>query len=160
MARARLLLTVATLLAFPLACHLTRASGDPRAVALAVGVPVLINLILCLLFARTLFGGGEALISRFARIDRGGVLPAELARYTRRLTAAWAAFFALMAATSAGLALWGSFAAWSLFTNVLNYVLIAAFFVAEYAYRRLRYRQFPHASPADMVRRLHAYRPW
>jgi uncharacterized membrane protein len=160
MARARLLLTVATLLAFPLACHLTRASGDPRAVALAVGVPVLLNLILCLLFARTLFGGGEALISRFARIDRGGVLPAELARYTRRLTAAWAAFFALMAATSAGLALWGSFAAWSLFTNVLNYVLIAAFFVAEYAYRRLRYRQFPHASPADMVRRLHAYRPW
>jgi uncharacterized membrane protein len=160
MARARLLLTVATLLAFPLACHLTRASGDPRAVALAVGVPVLLNLILCLLFARTLFGGGEALISRFARVERGGALPAALARYTRHLTAAWAAFFALMGATSAGLAIWGSFAAWSLFTNVLNYVLIAAFFLAEYAYRRLRYRQFPHASPADVVRRLHAYRPW
>jgi uncharacterized membrane protein len=160
MARVRLLLTIAALLAFPLACHVIGASADPRAVALAVGAPVLLNLILCVLFARTLRGGGEPLITRFARVARGGSLPAELARYTRRLTAAWAAFFALMAMTSAALALWGSFAAWSLFTNVLNYVLVAVFFVAEYAYRRVRYRQFPHASPADMVRRLQAYRPW
>jgi uncharacterized membrane protein len=160
MARPRLLLTIAALLAFPLACHLTGASGDPRAVALAVGVPVLLNLILCFLFARTLRGGSEPLITRFARVERGGQLPAELARYTRRLTIAWAAFFALMAATSAALALWGSFAAWSLFTNVLNYALVVVFFVAEYAYRRVRYRQYPHASPADVVRRLHAYRPW
>ena len=114
MARPRLLLTVAALLAFPLACHVTRASGDPRAVALAVGVPVLLNLVLCFLFARTLRAGSEPLVTRFARAERGGELPAELARYTRRLTAAWAAFFALMAATSAGLALWGSLGAlWS-----------------------------------------------
>jgi len=160
MARPRLLLTVAALLAFPLACHVTRASGDPRAVALAVGVPVLLNLVLCFLFARTLRAGSEPLVTRVARAERGGELPAELARYTRRLTAAWAAFFALMAATSAALALWGSFAAWSLFANVLNYVLVAVFFLAEYAYRRLRYRQFAHARPADVVRRLHTYRPW
>ncbi len=159
-ARARPLLTLAALLALPLACHVLGASGNPRAVALAAGVPVLLNLILCFLFVRTLSAASEPLITRFARVERGGELPAELARYTRRLTAAWAAFFALMAGASAALALWGSFAAWSLFTNILNYALVVAFFVAEYAYRRLRYRQYPHASPADMVRRLHTYRPW
>src|SRR5262245_7530797 len=55
--------------------------------------PVAINLALCTLFARTLVAGREPLVSRFARLERGGQLPPELARYTLNLTRAWAGFF-------------------------------------------------------------------
>ena len=115
---------------------------------------VAINGALCVAFAATLRANQEPLVARFARLTRGGQLPAELARYTRCLTGVWAAFFAVMASISLVLALVGSVGAWSLFTNVLNYLLVALFFVVEYVYRRLRYRQHSHVSPWQMVRRL------
>jgi uncharacterized membrane protein len=34
-----------------------------------------------------------------------------------------------------------------LFANTYNYLLVAMFFVAEYLYRRIRYRRYAHASP-------------
>jgi uncharacterized membrane protein len=120
--------------------------------------PLALNLALCAAFAGTLRPGREPLVGRFARIERGIDLPPDLARYTRVLTGLWAAFFAVMAIVSLSLALWGSTAAWSLFTNLLNYVLIVVFFALEYLYRRLRYRHHPHASPGELVRRLHTYR--
>ena len=93
-------------------------------------------------------------MSRFARIHRGGELAPDLARYTRNLTAAWAVFFLVMAVISATLAVTGPLAAWSLFSNLLNYLLVVLFFVLEYAYRRVRYRHHPHASPWQMIVRL------
>jgi uncharacterized membrane protein len=120
--------------------------------------PILINLGLCTVFARTLRWGSEPLVTRFARIERGGRLAPDLARYTRNLTVAWAAFFLLMAIISATLAVTGPLTAWSLFSNVLNYLLVAVFFVVEYIYRRVRYRHHPHASPWEMMRRLRNYK--
>ena len=120
--------------------------------------PVAINLAFCVLFARTLRGGHEPLVTRFARIERGGQLPPDLERYTRTLTRAWAGFFVLMAAISATLAATGPVAAWSLFSNVLNYLLVVLFFVLEYVYRRVRYRHHPHASPWQMICRLRNYK--
>ena len=120
--------------------------------------PVVINLALCVLFGRTLRRGGEPLVSRFARIERGGRLAPDLARYTRNLTRAWAGFFLLVAATSVMLAVTGPLAAWSLFTNILNYLLVVLFFILEYVYRRVRYRHHPHASPWQMICRLRNYR--
>ena len=120
--------------------------------------PIVINLALCVFFARTLRSGCEPLVSRFARIERGGQLAPDLGRYTRNLTMAWAGFFVLMAAISATLAVTGPLAAWSIFTNILNYVLVALFFMLEYVYRRLRYRHHPHASPWQMICRLRNYR--
>lgn len=153
-------LTIAALLAFPLLCYTAVASGDARAAALGIALPVAANLALCTLFGVTLRRGREPLISRFARLVRGEELPAELRAYARRLTVAWTVFFALMACISLALALWASLAAWTFFTSVVNYLLVVLFFVGEYAYRRLRYHRYPHASPGQIVRRLRAYRPW
>ena len=120
--------------------------------------PLALNLALCATFAATLRDGREALVSRFARAERGGDLPPDLTRYTRILTGSWAVFFALMAAISLSLALWGSIAAWSLFTNLGNYILVVLFFVLEYSYRRLRFRHYRHATPRELVRLVAAYR--
>ena len=120
--------------------------------------PVAINLALFAFFARTLRQGCEPLVSRFARIERGGQLAPDLARYTRNLTWAWAGFFVLMAAISATLAVTGPLAAWSLFSNILNYLLVVLFFILEYVYRRARYRHHPHASPWQVICRLRNYK--
>lgn len=120
--------------------------------------PVVLNVALCAAFAGTLRSNREAIVSRFARLEHGNELPPDLMRYTRVLTGLWAAFFAVMATVSLSLALWGSTAAWSLFTNLLNYLLVVVFFSLEYLYRRLRYRHYRHLSPGELVRRLHTYR--
>jgi uncharacterized membrane protein len=122
--------------------------------------PVVLYLALCAVFAATLRRGDEPLVSRFARVARGGVLALDLARYTRTLTGLWSAFFALMAAVSLGLALSAPVATWSLFTNLISYVLVALFFVGEYLYRRTRFRHHQHAGFVEFVRRLAAYRVW
>jgi uncharacterized membrane protein len=119
--------------------------------------PVTINLALCWFFARTLRRNHEPLVSRFARIERGH-LPSDLARYTRNLTAAWAVFFVLMAAISVILAVTGPVAVWSLFSNIVNYLLVVLFFIVEYIYRRVRYRHHPHATPWQMICRLRNYK--
>ena len=120
--------------------------------------PVAINLAFCALFARTLRRDREPLVTRFARIERGGQLAPDLERYTRNLTRAWTGFFVLMAAISATLAVTGPIAAWSLFSNLLNYLLVVLFFLLEYVYRRVRYRHHPHASPWQMISRLRNYK--
>lgn len=50
------------------------------------------------------------------------------------------------------LALFSSLAVWSLFTNILNYLFIAALFVIEYGYRRLRFRDHAYVFPMRMAR--------
>ena len=120
--------------------------------------PLVINLGLCAVFARTLRRDSEPLVSRFARMSRGGRLAPDLASYTRHLTAVWALLFMVLAVVSATLAVTGPLAAWSLFSNVFNYLLVVAFFVVEYGYRRLRYRHHPHISPWQMIVRLSRYK--
>ena len=93
--------------------------------------PILINAAGSYLFARTLAPGQVPLVTRFAAIVRGYLHP-DVARYTRRVTQAWALFFAMLALESLLLALFAPVRLWSLFTNFINYLLVAAFFVAEY----------------------------
>ena len=92
------------------------------------------NLLLAVVFGRTLFGGREPLVTTFARIAHGGLTPA-LARYTRKVTIAWTMFFVALFATSAILYGTGMLAAWSLLANLLSPLLIAVMFVVEYAIR-------------------------
>ena len=149
-----------------LAATLAAASALPLLLWLAAGLPglllyappVAINLALLAFFGRTLRAGREPLVTGFARVGRGGSLPPDLALYTLNLTRAWVVFFALMAGISITLAITGPVAAWSLFSNVLNYLLVALFFVLEYIYRRVRYRHHPHASPRQMIRLLRNFR--
>lgn len=107
------------------------------------------------LFGKTLrAGGGEPLITHFARMERGGQLPDELVAYTRRLTWAWTALFGCLLAESLVLAACASVETYLLFANSYNYLLVGGFFVGEYLYRRIRYRRYPHASPLAFLHML------
>jgi uncharacterized membrane protein len=108
------------------------------------------------LFGHTLFNGGDALITRLARLIHG-TLPAEIESYTRNVTRAWCLFFAAMAATSLLLFLLAPLAVWSVFANLLNLPLIVAMFLAEYLYRIRRYPNFSHASIRATIRAFKEY---
>ena len=108
--------------------------------------PVIFNLALAVWFGRSLLPGEEPVIGWFARLQRGENLPEELARYTRGLTILWTLFFVAVSALSVALAVFADPAAWSLFANGIDYLLVGALFVGEYVYRRLRYRHYRHAS--------------
>jgi uncharacterized membrane protein len=97
--------------------------------------PIAINLAFSFVFAATL-RDGEPLIERFARRGGASITP-RTARYCRNLTAAWAAWLALLAATGVGIALSHDErvgASWAL----VNYALVGGFFAAEFAWRRHR----------------------
>jgi len=115
--------------------------------------PIAINAGLAAVFAASLWPPREPVIARFARMEHA-VLPHELCLYTRRLTAVWAALFAAMAGVALALALRGSLEAWSTFTNVVSYLLVAALFAGEYAYRRRRFRHHRHAGLRELVRNV------
>ena len=112
---------------------------------------VVFNLVFAAWFGLSLAAGEEPVISWFARLERGE-LTAELANYTRRLTGIWTVFFVLMAAVAALLAVFAASETWSIFANGVDYVLVGVLFVGEYAYRRVRYPHYRHASLADLVR--------
>jgi uncharacterized membrane protein len=127
--------------------------AKPQADGLLYLPPIAINLALCGLFGRTLAAGRVPLIARFAVLEQGS-LTEELATYTRRLTWLWTLLFAGAALCSLLLAASGNRDAWSLFTNLVNYLLVAALFLGEFAYRRLRYRNYRHQSPLQLLRNV------
>ena len=116
--------------------------------------PVLIDLALCWAFGRTLRRGAEPLVTMFARNARGGALPADLALYTRRVTLAWTLLFAAMAAGAAWLAAAGPQRGWSFFVYAVCPALVAALFLGEFAWRRVRFRHHPRQRLADMLQYL------
>ncbi len=130
----------------------------PAAVVFAP--PLAVYLALAGAFAATLRSGHEPMVSRFARIERGGELPPDLTRYTRVLTGLWVLFFVAMATVSVALAFTGPRELWSVFTNLVSYALLALFFLVEYLYRRIRFRHHRHAGLVEFLRRLPSYRPW
>lgn len=120
--------------------------------------PVLLNLAFAAFFATSLAPGRDPVISRYARRERGTLEP-DLARYTRTLTVLWAVFFVTMGIVAAVLAVATPLAVWSLFCNVISYALVATFLLGEYAYRRLRFRHYRHASLASFLRNVASGRP-
>ncbi len=110
------------------------------------------NLLGCVIFARTLLPGQEALCSRMARFARGGALAPYVARYTYILTLIWAVYFAACAALGAALFLSGHIEAWSWFANVLTWPLTALLFLLEYPVRLCLVPRAERATLAETVR--------
>lgn len=104
-----------------------------------------LNLFLLWLFGRTLRQGRVPLISQISRHINGELKP-EVIEYTRRVTQAWCIYFALQLGISLLLYLFTPLAAWSFFINVLNLPLLILMFVAEKAYRTLRFPNHPKTS--------------
>jgi uncharacterized membrane protein len=92
------------------------------------------NLVLAVMFGRTLVAGSEPLCTRFARIIHG-TLPPDVVRYTRQVTLAWTIFFASLFVLSCALYFGKLVAAWSFLANIASPILVATMFVVEYAIR-------------------------
>lgn len=104
-----------------------------------------VHLALAAWFGGTLLGGGDALITRFARGVMGRELSPAKLRYTRRATLAWTLFFLLNAAVSSALFAWAPRAVWSLHANVLTGPLVGLMFVVDALWRRMALP--PHERP-------------
>jgi len=92
----------------------------------------------CLLgitFGRSLLPGRVALCTQLANREHGP-LSADEVRYTRRVTAAWSAFFFLITVVSILLYVWAPLRIWSVFINFCVLPLVGVMFIAEYQLRR------------------------
>jgi uncharacterized membrane protein len=105
--------------------------------------PVAIPLSLLAVFAGSLRAGQVPLVTQFARLARGS-LPADLERYTRRVTILWVIVLAVLTASAVACALFASRETWSLVTNFLHYLVLGAVFAGEYLYRRIAYSHHEH----------------
>ena len=160
------------------ALGLARLATSAHALLPLLLVPVAVLAFIAWMFGRTLRAGRVPLISRIvAALEAmpAAQLAPDLQRYTRRLTAAWAGLLATLALVNLGLALiavprgllasvgvaapWTvSEAQWSWIANLLNYGLVAGFFVGEYLFRK---RVFPgrYHSFLDFMRRMGSLGP-
>lgn len=128
------------------------ASSDP--VALAGAPHAIIYIGLLAVFGASLLPGREPIVTAVARRMRG-TLPAGVAAYTRRVTAAWCVFFAAQLVASFILFHAAPAEVWSVFVNFLNLPLLVLMFAGEYLWRR---RRFPHLRHAGLVAALRALR--
>lgn len=128
------------LLLFGLALLTCQVSCQSAAQTMLFLPPILVNLLLCFPFARTLRTDSTPLISTFARMVHGHELDKATLRYTRAVTQLWAGLFILLALESLLLALFAPLEIWSLFTNFINYILVLLVFFIEY---QVRIRHLP-----------------
>jgi len=96
--------------------------------------PVLVNAGLLAAFAWSLAHPPTA-IERIARLREGPLSP-EAVAYTRKVTIAWAAFFACNGAIAFATARWTSLETWTFYNGGLAYLLIGVMFGAEWLVRR------------------------
>lgn len=100
-----------------------------------------IHLTLGWTFALTLRPGSTALVTLMAeRVHR--VFTPAMRAYTRRLTAAWALYFAAMVVVSTAIFLLAPWPWWSAFCNVATPLAAVAFFAGEHVWRYRRHPDF------------------
>lgn len=148
--------------------------GTPALQVLLLAPPMVFTGLLAWLFARSLRSPRGALITRIVIAMEqcpAEALPADLRRYSRRLTAAWAwllagltvanGVLALIAVPDGLLARLGQAppiavtqAQWSLFANLLNYGIVGGFFLGEYALRRRWFPPRSYRNFFDFLRRM------
>jgi uncharacterized membrane protein len=139
--------------------------------------PILVPMFLAWLFGQSLANGRTALIAQFIRAVHGEHEPDPAVwAYARLLTKLWTVFFIVAAVINLSLALIAApdglllasgiqppvtvpRECWSLFANCIGYVLIAVFFVVEYAYRRHRFPQQPYRNMYEFLRQMAAAAP-
>lgn len=138
--------------------------------------PVVLNAMVGLYFARSLRAGSMPLIERVVRaLNRGEVPNPDVPAYARRLTLTWAVLLlglalinlllAVFAAPGGWLVSFGwrgiSVPAewWSLFANLINYLLIGGFFLLEFSYRQWRFPGHDYGGLLGFLRRMGSLGP-
>lgn len=112
-------------------CALAAFANDETLLRL---YPVLVNVALLLVFARSL-GHPPTVIERIARAIHGA-LPPEAVRYTRRVTQVWCGFFVVNGSIALWTALAASREAWALYNGLIAYLLMGAIFAGEWWVRQ------------------------
>jgi uncharacterized membrane protein len=123
--------------------------------------PIIVPAFLACVFGNTLLPGRTPLIAQLIRLlQPPGDEPEDAVwSYARKLTAAWTVLFVALVVFNLALAALAAPHVWSLFTNLIEYLIVAAFFAIEYAYRRQRFPRQPYRNMFDFVRRLLAAMP-
>ena len=123
--------------------------------------PVLVPAFLAWVFGQTLLPGRTPLIERLVHLLHApDAVPEEAALvYARRLTLVWTVLFVGLAATNLLLALFAEPEQWSVFANLIAYLIVVVFFAVEYAYRRRRFPRQPYRNMLDFLQRLLASLP-
>jgi len=109
-----------------------------------------VNTTLCWFFLQTLCAGHTPIITVIARAIHSD-MPDSIVRYTRKVTLAWAIFFALQVLCSLLIFIWASIHTWSVFANILHWPMIILMFVAEYIFRKRCNPDFRHATIRQSV---------
>ncbi len=113
--------------------------------------PVLLPLLFLAVFGHTLLPGHTPLVTAIGEQSRGPLTPAMRA-YTHKVTIMWTLVFLILAISAVLLPWLASPERWSLFTNILNYLLVGALFVSEYIYRRYRFKDHDHPTFIEYLR--------
>jgi len=113
--------------------------------------PVVIPLLLCSIFLRSLLPGQVPLVSAIAKKVRGK-LSTRLHNYTRAVTLMWTVFFAILALEAALLPWLVSPTLWSLITNFVNYILTIFLFMFEFFYRKWHLKDYDHLGFVDYLK--------
>lgn len=96
--------------------------------------PVLVNVLLLLLFAYSLFSP-PTVVERLARITEPQ-LDATGVAYTRRVTQVWCGFFIVNGAIALATCLSGDIALWTLYNGGISYLLMGALMGIEWIVRK------------------------
>lgn len=102
------------------------------------------QLVLCMVFGRTLFNGREPMCTYFAKVVHG-TITLEIALYSRKVTVAWVIFFGMMSSTSTIIFFTCPLPVWSAFAYFFTAPLIGLMFVVEYGVRRMLQPHMQHA---------------
>ncbi len=161
------------------AAGLWQLAPTPYPQLLLLAPPVLFTGLVGWWFGRSLRAPREPVISRIvAGLEQTtpGQLPADLYRYTRRLTGAWAVLLVCLALANTVLALIAvpdgllarlghapvlsvSQTTWSWFANLLDYGIVGGFFIGEYTLRGRWFPVRPYRNFFDFLRRMGALGP-
>jgi len=140
--------------------------------------PVLVPGFMAAVFGSSLLPGQTPVIEQMIHLMQPpeGAPEADVWAYARRLTVAWTVLFVTISITNLVLALLAEpnglllavgvrppiavpWEWWSLFANVIGYLLVAAFFLIEYAYRRHRFPRQPYRNLLDFFLKVLAVMP-
>lgn len=112
---------------------------------------MIIPILLLNVFFRSLLPGKIPLVTDIGEKSRGP-LTDQIREYTRNVTIIWVVLFFAMSTWSILLLWLGTPALWSLFTNVINYILVGILFFGEFIFRKWRFPEHDHPNFIQYIR--------
>ncbi len=112
---------------------------------------MIILILLFIVFFHSLFPGHTPLVTDIGEKTRGPLTEA-MRHYTRTVTIVWASLFGVMVTWSILLAWLGSPSLWSLFSNVINYILVGSVFLGEFLFRKWHFPDHDHPNFFQYIR--------